>query len=50
MVKTGENVVRIRPFFFLSLEIIFKKVCEKLLTDCVENARINLALEGTAKK
>ena len=28
----------------------FKKVCEKLLTVCVENARINLALEGTAKK
>ena len=51
MYRAGENGHRIRPpaLSFIWLKF-FKKVCEKLLTVCVENARINLALEGTAKK
>ena len=51
MYRAGENGHRIRPpaLSFIWLKF-FKKVCEKLLTVCVENAKINLALEGTAKK
>ena len=51
MYWAGENGFRIRPptLSFIWLKF-FKKVCEKLLNVCVENARINLALEGTGKK